>query len=56
MANGYGAFAVSYSQIDQVKSYLANQQQHHARLSFQDEFRELLRRHDLEWDERYVWD
>jgi hypothetical protein len=54
--DGYGAFAVSYSNIDQVKSYLANQEQHHRRVSFQEEFLELLRRHDLEWDERYVWD
>ena len=54
--DGYGAFAVSYSNIDQVKSYLANQEQHHRRISFQEEFLEFLRRHDLEWDERYVWD
>ena len=54
--NGYGAFAVSYSNVDPVKSYLANQERHHRGASFQDEFREFLRRHDLEWDERYVWD
>jgi REP element-mobilizing transposase RayT len=54
--DGYGAFAVSYSNIDQVKFYLANQEQHHRRTSFQEEFLEFLRRHDLEWDERYVWD
>jgi REP element-mobilizing transposase RayT len=53
---GYGAFAVSYSGIDAVKSYLANQAEHHRAQSFQDEFREILRRHELEWDERYVWD
>jgi len=53
---GYGAFAVSHSNIDQVKTYLANQEQHHRRISYQEEFLELLRRHDLEWDERYVWD
>lgn len=54
--SGYEAFAVSYSNIDQVKAYLANQEEHHRRMSFQDEFREFLRRHDLEWDEQYVWD
>jgi REP-associated tyrosine transposase len=54
--NGYGAFAVSYSNIDQVKTYIANQEQHHPTISFQDEFREFLRRHGLEWDEQYVWD
>ncbi|MBX3434286.1 MAG: IS200/IS605 family transposase [Pirellulales bacterium] len=53
---GYGAFAVSFSAIDAVRSYLANQDVHHAKQSFQDEFRELLRRHEVEWDERYVWD
>jgi putative transposase len=53
---GYGAFAVSYSNIDAVKAYFANQERHHRAQSFQDEFRELLRRHELEWDERYVWD
>ena len=54
--DGYGAFAVSYSNVDQVKSYLANQEQHPRRVSFQEEFLEFLRRHELEWDERYVWD
>ena len=54
--DGYGAFAVSYSQIGQVKSYLAKQEQHHKGRSFQDEFLEFLKRHDVEWDERFVWD
>jgi putative transposase len=53
---GYGAFAVSYSNIDPVTTYLANQAEHHRKLSYQDEFREFLRRHNIEWDERYVWD
>ena len=54
--DGYGAFATIYSNIENVKLYLASQQQHHHRMSFQEEFLELLKRHDLEWDERYVWD
>jgi putative transposase len=53
---GYGAFAVSYSNIEAVKEYIANQPEHHRARSFQDEFREILSRHGLEWDERYVWD
>jgi REP element-mobilizing transposase RayT len=53
---GYGAFAVSFSNLDAVKQYLASQEEHHRKRSYQDEFRELLRRHGLEWDERYVWD
>jgi putative transposase len=53
---GYAAFSVSASNIDQVKAYIANQEEHHRRMTFQDELRELLRRHGLEWDERYLWD
>jgi REP element-mobilizing transposase RayT len=53
---GYGAFAVSYSGLGAVKAYLANQETHHAKMSFQDEYRELLTRHGITWDERYVWD
>ena len=53
---GYGAFAVSYSGIEQVKAYFARQEEHHRARTFQDEFREILRRHGLEWDERYIWD
>ena len=53
---GYGAFSVSQSNSGQVIKYIQNQERHHQRLSFQDELRALLRRHGLEWDERYVWD
>jgi REP element-mobilizing transposase RayT len=54
--NGYGAFSVSPSNVPQVTAYIANQEVHHRGLTFQDEFRQLLRRHGVEWDERYVWD
>ena len=53
---GYGAFSVSQSNAEQVRQYIANQESHHRQRTFQDEFRELLRRHELEWDERSVWD
>ena len=53
---GYGAFSVSYSNLDQVRAYLADQENHHRQMTFQDEFRSLLSRHGLEWDERYIWD
>ncbi len=53
---GYGAFAVSFSGIDTVKLYIASQAEHHRTMTFQEEFREILRKHELEWDERYVWD
>jgi hypothetical protein len=52
---GYGAFMVSASQLDKVIDYVRNQERHHARVSFQDEFRAMLKRHDVEFDERHVW-
>ena len=53
---GYGAFAVSYSAIDDVKQYLANQAEHHRQHTFQEEFVTFLKRHDLEFDEQYLWE
>ena len=53
---GYGAFSIGQSQVSTVKKYIAGQERHHARVSFQDEFRELLKRYALEYDEKYVWD
>ena len=54
--SGYGAFSVSPSHVDPLRSYIEQQEQHHKRESFQDELRRLLRKYGLEWDERYVWD
>jgi REP element-mobilizing transposase RayT len=54
--NGYGAFSVSQSHVDQVSSYVMNQDQHHRRTTFQDEFRAFLKKYEIEYDERYVWD
>jgi len=53
---GYGAFGVSFSKIPNVRAYIANQKKHHAKQTFQDEFRDFLRRHEMQWDEDYVWD
>jgi REP element-mobilizing transposase RayT len=53
---GYGAFAVSYSQIEAVKHYLARQLEHHRTKTFQEEFIELLQRHEIEYDLRYLWE
>ena len=53
---GYGAFAVSKSNVEAVREYIRNQAEHHKLRTFQDEFRDFLRRHEIEWDERYVWD
>jgi REP element-mobilizing transposase RayT len=54
--NGYGAFSVSPSNEPAVMRYIERQEEHHRQRSFQDELRELLRRHGVEFDERYVWD
>lgn len=54
--NGYGAFSIGESQVEPLKRYIADQPRHHARLTFQEEFRELLRRYGVAYDERYVWD
>ena len=53
---GYASFSVSPSNLERVKGYIANQEEHHRKGSFQDELRALLRKHDVEWDERYLWD
>ena len=53
---GYGIFSVSPSKIDQVKRYIERQEEHHRRMSFQEEFREKCRGHGIEMDERYVWE
>ncbi len=47
---------VSPSNVEQVKRYIANQEEHHQRISFQDEFREICKRDGIGIDERYVWD
>ena len=53
---GYGAFSVSQSAVAEVRDYIRRQREHHQRLSFQEEFRAFLRRYEIEFDERYVWD
>ena len=53
---GYSDFSVSESNVERVMKYIANQDAHHHKMTFQDELRTLLRKHKAEWDERYVWD
>ena len=53
---GYGAFSVSPSQLESVLHYINKQQEHHRMRTFQEEYRELLRKHGVDFDERYVWD
>ena len=50
------AFSVSPGHVEALRVYIANQEQHHRTETFQDEFRRLLTKYGLEWDERYVWD
>jgi putative transposase len=53
---GYGAFSVSESNVEAVRAYIREQAEHHRQRTFQEEFRLLLEKHKIEWDERYVWD
>jgi putative transposase len=53
---GYGAFSVSQSQEGRVEDYIRSQEEHHRRFSFQEELRQLLTKHKIAFDERYVWD
>ena len=52
---GYGAFSVSISQIQDTVEYIRNQEEHHRTRSFQDEYVMLLKKHGVEYDERYLW-
>jgi len=54
--NGYGAFSVSPTHVEPLTNYIINQEQHHGRESYQDEFRRLCLKYGLSIDERYVWD
>jgi REP element-mobilizing transposase RayT len=53
---GYGAFSVSPSQLDAVMRYVEAQDEHHRSRTFQEEYRDLLRKHAVDFDENYVWD
>ena len=53
---GYGIFSISPAHRGAVERYLDGQKEHHHRISFQDEFRKLLAKYAIEFDERYVWD
>jgi REP element-mobilizing transposase RayT len=54
--NGYGIFSIGQSQIEDLCAYIAGQEKHHLKISFQDELRRLLQRYEIAFDERYVWD
>jgi putative transposase len=52
----YGAFGVSISQLDKTVRYIQNQEKHHQKMTFQEEFLLLLKKHNIEYDERYLWE
>ncbi len=54
--NGYGAFSVNPSEVDTVIKYIANQHEHHAKKTFQEEYYAFLKKYHVEYDEQYVWD
>ncbi len=53
---GYGCFSVSVSNLEVVTAYIDGQVEHHRKLTFQEEYRAILKKHGETWDEKYVWD
>jgi REP element-mobilizing transposase RayT len=53
---GYGAFSIGISQIAATRRYIERQEEHHRKTTFQEEFLAFLKRHGIEYDERYIWD
>jgi hypothetical protein len=54
--NGFGMFSVNPSELGVVVDYIQNQEEHHRKRTFQDEFRAFLKKYRIDYDERYVWD
>jgi putative transposase len=54
--DGYGAFSVNPSEVEIVINYIANQKEHHCKKTFQDEYKAFLKKYEVSYDERYVWD
>ncbi|MCP4402822.1 MAG: IS200/IS605 family transposase [bacterium] len=54
--DGYGAFSVNPTEVEVVVKYISGQKDHHARWTFQQEYRAFLNKYHVEYDERYVWD
>ena len=53
---GYGAFSVSLSNKENVVNYIKHQKEHHKKKTFKEEFIEFLKKHNIDYDERYIWD
>jgi len=54
--SGYGSFSIGWSQLEELIRYIDRQEQHHRTQTFEQEYREVLRKYHMEFDERYVWD
>ena len=54
--DGYGSFSINPTQVEAVKIYIANQHEHHAKKTFQEEYLGFLKKYGVEYDERYIWD
>jgi hypothetical protein len=54
--DGYGIFSVSKSSLESVRAYIRDQKEHHRRMSFKEEFVELLEENGVDYDEKYLWD
>jgi putative transposase len=53
--DGYGLFSINKSVVPKVERYIQNQREHHRKMSFQEEYREFLKLHGVDYDERYLW-
>src|SRR5580698_283934 len=53
---GYGAFSVSFSALEELRHYIDTQEEHHRTRTLQGEYRLFLKKYEVEFDERYVWD
>jgi putative transposase len=54
--DGYGAFSVNPAEVNVVVNYITNQKEHHSKKTFKEEFTAFLKKYEVEYDERYVWD
>ena len=53
---GYGGFSVNPTEINEVKKYVLNQKEHHKKITFQEEYRAFLKKFNIDYDEKYIWD
>lgn len=52
---GYGAFSISQEHVPATREYIKNQEEHHRKVDYQEEFLQILREHGIEWDDRFIW-